>query len=728
MKDVRRSLTSSTLTSVAIRISIVIALTATVTYIHLWQQIQNSALQTLEKYVHERTLREREIFQLAQDNHQTMRKELVSVLAAMESSHQDPVREFDSLARKESDGGWRSPRAQSSTKKEIDIWIAKNAPMSPLLRRKIVEFSKVLLRYGPAFHTRFTDTYIALDENANVVYWPEFPDWSAGNASDFDFHSYELYSNGDHQHNPERKTLWTGLYFDDAVKEWMVSASTPFDDKNGKFVGIIGHDVMVGELIKRTTNEGLPGTYNIIINHDGRLIAHPQKMDLITQAKGNLKIVDTKDPVLEAIYQEITHASGAAQTGTRIIDHKNYDQFIAVSQMPETGWSFVTIYPKSLIREIANQTAMFIIALGLLSLILELVILYFIFRNKVSKPLEQFVQATHEIESGRPTVSLPTNRVDEIGTLSRSFESMAEKIRNSNEILREKVEQRTKELQESQKVAMQNAHAAGMAEIATNILHNIGNTINSVNLSILEMEELIEKSPTKNLERALKMIEENQDHLADYLTQDPKGKLLPNYLAELSKSVAENRQSSLETFQYLLRKIKMIEDIVISQQQYVKLGVFSETVDMKEVVNESIGLLNLGKPRENFRLITQMADSLEVSAQKVKIMQIVVNLLKNAVESVEMNPASVDKFIEIQLFQKENFVHLIIKDSGQGISQENLQKIFGHGFTTKKTGHGFGLHFCANAAHELGGTLHAESAGEGQGATFILRLPKKGST
>ncbi len=446
-------------------------------------------------------------------------------------------------------------------------------------------------------------------------------------------------------------------------------------------------------------------------------------MDLITQAKGHLKVMDTQDPALEAIYQKAVQISPDGRIGERIIDHPEYDQFIAVSHMPETGWSFITIYPKSLIRGIANQTAMFIVVLGLASLILELIILYFIFRNKVSKPLEQFVQATHEIESGQPTVPLPTERRDEIGALSRSFESMAKKIRNANDVLKEKIEQRTQELQESQKVAMQNAHAAGMAEIATNILHNIGNTINSVNLSALEMEEHLEKSSLKNLERALKMLEDNRNHLADYLTNDPKGKLLPDYLTELSKSVALNRQNSLETFQYLLRKIKMIEDIVISQQQYVKLGTFSESVDMKDVVNESIGMLNLSKPRKNFQLITQLESPPTIRTQRVKIMQIVLNLLKNALDSIDMDTSAKLKSIEVQLFSEKESLVLVIKDSGQGITQENLQKIFNHGFTTKKQDMALVCTFCANAARDLGGSLTAESPGEGCGATFILRLP-----
>lgn len=724
--DRQGSLTFSTLLSIAIRISLIVALTALLSYLYSAKTIQESSLQTLQKYVRGRALREREIFKLAHDNHVIMRREIDKAFRQIEQSREDPLREFSSLVKRDPDGALRAPRKARAPQKELDVWIAKTTKLSPELRRKVVAFSKVLLRFGPAFHTRFTDTYVALGENANLVYWPEFPDWSAGVAADFYFPNYELYANGSHQNNPERKTLWTGLYFDDAVGEWMVSASTPIDDGQGKFAGIIGHDLMVGELIKRTVNDGLPGTYNILINSDGRIIAHPQKMDALTKAKGNLRVSDTNDPVLAAIYEEISRIPPAQRTSEKIIDHAKYDQFIAVSYMPETGWDFVTIYPKSLIWKVANRSAFFIGILGLLSLLLELVILYFIFQKKVARPMRQFIRATHEIEAGKAaTTLLETERQDEFGILARSFYSMERKITEANANLQERVEQRTAELREAQQEAMKNAHAAGMAEIATNILHNIGNAVNSVNLSAMEIQGQLELPQLRNLEKALALIQENQSALGEYLQNDPKGRLLPEYLSELVNEIAAGRENRQANFDYMLRKLKMIEAIVFSQQQYVKVGSFVEDVDMKQVVNECIGMLNLGNTREKFRLLTQMEDFPPIRAQRVKIMQIVLNLLKNAVDSINSLPAETLKEIEIKLIPLEKEILFSVRDSGQGIAPENIHKIFGHGFTTKKNGHGFGLHFCANAARELGGSLQVESAGLGQGAIFQLRLPRQ---
>nr|WP_295899892.1 HAMP domain-containing protein [uncultured Bdellovibrio sp.] len=430
LKEQRHSLTSTTLTAIVLRVSLVVGITAGLTYWHLSHEIEKTSLTTLEKYVRERSLREREIFKLARDNHYALRSELIEVFRKLEKSNEDPVAEFGSLVHREPDGALRSPHSKPGVKKELDIWVAKNANNDALFRRKVVAFSKILLRYAPAFHVRFTDTYIALSENANLVYWPEFPDWSAGTPANFDYSSYELYQIGKKQNNPERKTQWSGVYFDDAIRKWMVSASTPFDDSRGFFAGVIGHDVMIDDLISRTTNEGLPGTYNILISGNGRLIAHPQKMDRIVAAKGLLSVDNAQDPQLVDIFNEIKR-SFRENTAEKIINQGEYDQFLAVSYIPETDWYFVTVSPKSLIRQTANTAAIFIILVGIGSLLLDIALLYLIFRRKVAEPLEQFIRATESIAKGEDEIVLPVERKDEIGRLSRSFASMAKKIREA---------------------------------------------------------------------------------------------------------------------------------------------------------------------------------------------------------------------------------------------------------------------------------------------------------
>ena len=112
-----------------------------------------------------------------------------------------------------------------------------------------------------------------------------------------------------------------------------------------------------------------------------------------------------------------------------------------------------------------------------------------------------------------------------------------------------------------------------------------------------------------------------------------------------------------------------------------------------------------------------------VLADKHKVLQILVNLLRNAKHALEEGGGG-DKRLKLRVgINGERRVKISVSDNGVGIAPEHLSRIFEHGFTTRKEGHGFGLHSGALAAREMGGSLGAHSAGPGQGATFTLEFP-----
>jgi len=111
-----------------------------------------------------------------------------------------------------------------------------------------------------------------------------------------------------------------------------------------------------------------------------------------------------------------------------------------------------------------------------------------------------------------------------------------------------------------------------------------------------------------------------------------------------------------------------------------------------------------------------------VITDRHKLLQIVVNLISNAQHAVQEG-ATHRPHIVVTLARDGDHVRITIQDSGIGMSAEVLSKLWRFGFTTKKNGHGFGLHNSANVAREIGATLTAHSDGIGQGASFILRLP-----
>ena len=111
-----------------------------------------------------------------------------------------------------------------------------------------------------------------------------------------------------------------------------------------------------------------------------------------------------------------------------------------------------------------------------------------------------------------------------------------------------------------------------------------------------------------------------------------------------------------------------------------------------------------------------------MNLEKHKILQILVNLLRNAKHACQESDRA-DKRLTVRVINGDGRVRISVIDNGIGIPPENLIRIFSHGFTTKKDGHGFGLHSGALAAKEMDGSLTVHSDGPGQGSTFTLELP-----
>jgi len=130
--------------------------------------------------------------------------------------------------------------------------------------------------------------------------------------------------------------------------------------------------------------------------------------------------------------------------------------------------------------------------------------------------------------------------------------------------------------------------------------------------------------------------------------------------------------------------------------------------------------------RHGVQLVREYSRSPAVLVEKHKVLQILVNLIRNAKYALDERGHS-DKRLTLRVGVNGNdMVKILVIDNGVGIPPENLERIFAHGFTTKKHGHGFGLHSSVLAAKEMGGTLTVHSDGPGTGATFTLELPCQG--
>lgn len=268
------------------------------------------------------------------------------------------------------------------------------------------------------------------------------------------------------------------------------------------------------------------------------------------------------------------------------------------------------------------------------------------------------------------------------------------------------------------------ARRAGMAEVATTILHNIGNILNSSNVSITLIKDSFNQQYKQKLLRVFEMLLQHQNDLADFLVNDTKGKLIPQYIYSLSKIILEDYDKNRNEIENLINDLKHISQIVDMQKSVSGLSSLKEKVYLPEVLDMALNMSMSNSTNEAINIVKEFNDCPLIDVDKSKLLQILVNIIQNARDSVLCNSADIAKEIQLVIRKRDkDSIQFIIKDNGIGINPDNLNRIFSFGFTTKINGHGFGLHSASLSAQEMGGALNAESLGEGHGAQFILTLP-----
>jgi ligand-binding sensor domain-containing protein/signal transduction histidine kinase len=301
--------------------------------------------------------------------------------------------------------------------------------------------------------------------------------------------------------------------------------------------------------------------------------------------------------------------------------------------------------------------------------------------------------------------------------------SKQRKLQAANELLESKVRERTARLETLHKQLVDASREAGKAEVATNVLHNVGNVLNSVNVSTDLLKERIADSRLSNLNKVTALLREHQDDLPQFLTEDDKGRQLVPYLETLSEYSAAEQGEFLAELDSLARNIEHIKTIVATQQSYARVSDIADLVDLASVVEDALSMHAAAYQRHSVKVIRQFEKVPLMAVDRHRVLQILVNLFHNAKYACESARASEREVIVRIATCGSERVQVQVLDNGIGIAPENLTRIFSHGFTTRKNGHGFGLHSGAIAAQEMSGSLKAESDGIGKGATFTLELP-----
>lgn len=282
------------------------------------------------------------------------------------------------------------------------------------------------------------------------------------------------------------------------------------------------------------------------------------------------------------------------------------------------------------------------------------------------------------------------------------------------------------QLKKAHEQLLTTSRLAGMAEVATSVLHNVGNVLNSVNISTSLVSEKVRNSKVVNLAKAVALMQSHAADLPAFFAKDPKGLQLPAYLGDLAAHLIEEQAEMLTELASLCSNVEHIKEIVAMQQSYARVSGLLETLSVTDLVEDALRMNAGAMDRHHVRVIREFSPVPLMAVEKHKVLQILVNLIRNAKYAVDDNPDE-DKRMTLRVVAEGNgLVKISVIDNGVGIPAENLTRIFSHGFTTKKEGHGFGLHSGALAAKELGGSLSVHSDGSRKGAAFTLELPVNG--
>jgi PAS domain S-box-containing protein len=306
-----------------------------------------------------------------------------------------------------------------------------------------------------------------------------------------------------------------------------------------------------------------------------------------------------------------------------------------------------------------------------------------------------------------------------------AHKNAAGEVESFSTVMRDMSERRAAEdaLRESQEQLLKSSRLAGMAEVATSVLHNVGNVLNSVNVSGNIISERIRSSKIETLHRTAKLILDHQKDLANFITNDPRGQRISEMLTAISNVLREEHNELVNEIDIINSNIGHIKEIVAMQQNYSRVSGVSEIIEVAQLVESAIKMNAISLARHRIEVIQNFSAAPKVQLDRHKVLQILVNLLANAKQAVDESGRT-DKQITVKIQRNsDQFISIMVQDNGIGIESSNLARIFSHGFTTKKTGHGYGLHSGALAATEVGGSLKVQSDGLGTGATFTLELP-----
>jgi len=518
-------------------------------------------------------------------------------------------------------------------------------------------------------------------------------------------------------------------YYSKTTGKRAIAISTPIlDDETREFLGVLVARLELTGLNEITADmTGLGKTGEIyLVNKEGYMIT-PSRFIKDTFLKQKVDTENTRK------YFEDIKKFGRKPHLHKPLKYTDYRSIRVLGlhdHIYDMQWCLCAeIDEKEALAPLAKIKILFVITMTFVPIAAWLI---GIFVSKlISGPIQKLHIGTEAIGKGNLDYKVGTDAKDEIGQLSRAFDKMTDDLKKSTtsiENLNQEItehKQAQAELQAAQEKLIDTARHVGMAETATDVLHNVGNILNSVSVTTASIRKRVHDSKVSYLTEVVGLLEEHAADLDTFITTEEQGRKLPAFLANLSKELIAEQELYLEALETLTKHVEHMAEIIRLQQSYSKTTGLVESASIAEIIEDAIRINTEALSRHGVEVKREFADLPPVLLDHHKALQILTNLISNAKYALSDSGRD-DKILTICVTEPQGgHFRIEVHDNGTGITEENLARIFEHGFTTKKHGYGFGLHSAAIAAKEMNGSLTAHSDGHGKGTVLALELPFK---
>lgn len=678
--------------NMTVRLTVIILVLSTISYFYFEQNIKSQLKDQIKIYTETKARNETFFYGALKDDLSLI---ATSFQKKMKSSGPNESYDLKGLGNLEKniDGSIRNISTTFDAKNDIAIFIPNSVEVNQEYLRHLKLAKQTIQEYLPLYNNTFTQVWFVAQKKGFVSYAQNNPDNLFQTPANFNDTEETYYRITETDLNPDRKMVWTKPYFDSNLKNWMISLVTPVYE-NEIQVGSFGIDFLLAEINERIKFNSEIGITASIIDESGNIINHPEYNKEIFKNNGNYTIQETKDKTLNEIYTRISLISKLDHA--LIIETEHNKRIIGVAKIPSTPWFIITEQNTEHYANSIFGHLRFSIIISILSLFIEIIIIYRTLNKEVINPIQKLVQSIHSSMKNNFIHPLDIKRKDELGEMSTSYNQLIDEIKkkedlitNYQNILEERVSKRTMQLNsalkhadEANTKAVYTEKMASLGEMASGIAHEINNPLQIIQLSLSTLDKMGQKEIDH--ERALKAVKKI-DSTADRILEIIRG---------------------------------------LDQFSTEKTDLPLEEKNLNELVQQSIEHMSNKLKDAEVKIDCHIDPLLKIFCLKTQIVQVFINLLQNSHDAIETLAAN-ERWIKIWSDQNANMTFVYFQDAGKGIPLEIQQKLMTPFFTTKEIGKGtgLGLSIIKGIMAKHRGSVHYDN--QSSHTTFVLKFPKK---